>query len=199
MLKSLIAAAALFAAVVACSVGVKAPAPCETGVAANEYAVYSAAIEEFRKGHNGNSVVIYNRTEDVSGPESVTSGRMRRCEAFVPETEESVAASFGERNRQPLELTRSFTLKGDYVLASDADLKTIPDDRMRLEGLAAKYPDAFGVVGISRVGFNAEMNKAVVYISRGYCGLGCGEGACMVLVKEDCNWKVKDKGSVWMS
>jgi hypothetical protein len=191
--------AVLFAALIACSSGGKSPAPCESSIAANEYAVYSAAIEEFSRGRNGKSVVISNRTEDVSDPNSVTSEWVRRCEAFVPETEKSMVASFRDRNGQPLELTRDFTLKSDYVLASDADLKTIPSDKMRLEGIGAKYRDAFGVVGLSRVGFNAEMNKAMVYISQGYCGLGCGEGACMILVKEDCKWKVKDRGGVWMS
>ena len=194
MTKSLMLAVS-FAAIIACSGGGRAPAPCESDVEANEYSVYSAAIEEFGRGRNAKSVVISNRTVDISDPASVTSEWVRRCEAFVPEAE----ASFRERNRQPLELIRSFTLKGEYVLVSAEDLKTIPNDKMRLEGMSVKYPDAFGVVGLSRVGFNAEMNKAVVYISQGSCGLGCGEGTCMMLVKEDCKWKVKGRGRVWMS
>jgi hypothetical protein len=187
--------AALFAAVIACSGGGKAPAPCESGVEPNEYSVYSAAIEEFGHGRNAKSVVISNRTVDVSDPTDVMSDWVRKCEAFAPETE----ASFRERNRRPLELTRSLTLEGDYVLVSVGDLKTIPSDKMRLEGMSAKYPGAFGVVELSRVGFDARMNKAVVYISQGYCGLGCGEGICMMLVKEDCEWKVKARGGVWIS
>jgi hypothetical protein len=191
--------AALLAALAACPGGGKSPAPCPSDAAANEYSVYSAAIEEFSRGRDARTVVISDRTEDLSDPRGVTGEWVRRCEALVPETEESMVTSFRGRNGQPLELTRSFTLRGDYVLASPADLKSIPSDRMRLEGMGAKYPDAFGVVGLSRVGFNAGMNKAVVYISRGHCGLGCGEGACMFLVREDCEWKVKDKGGVWVS
>jgi len=191
--------AVLFAAIVACSGGGGQTAPCEAAEAVNEYAVYSAAIEEFSRGRNAKSIVISDRTEDVSDPAGVTSGWVGRCEAFVPDAEKSIAASFRERNRQPLKLTRGLTLVGDYVLVSEADLKAIPSDRMRLEGMGLKYPDAFGVIGLSRVGFNAEMNRAVVYISQGYCGLGCGEGFCMVLVREDCKWKVKKKGGVWMS
>ncbi|MBV9928161.1 MAG: hypothetical protein JOZ96_24290 [Acidobacteria bacterium] len=194
MSKSLMLAVS-FAAIIACSGVGKAPAPCESGVEANEYSVYSAAVEEFSRGRNAKSVVISNRTVDVSDPASVTSEWVRRCEAFVPEAE----ASFRDRNRQPLELTRSFTLRDDYVLVSAGDLKSIPSDKMRLGGMGAKYPDAFGVIGLSRVGFNAEMNKAVVYISQGSCGLGCGEGTCMMLVKEDCKWRVKGRSGVWMS
>jgi hypothetical protein len=198
MAKRLIAAV-LFATVAACSGGGKAPAPCESGAAANEYAVYSAAVEEFSKGHHGKSVVIYDRTIDASDPAGVTSEWMLRCGAFVPEADKAMLDSYKERNREPLVLARNFTLGREYVLASAADLIEIPNDRIRSEGVGAKYPDAFGLVWLSRVGFNAGMSRAVVYISRGACGLGCGEGACMVLVREDCQWKVKDKGRVWMS
>ncbi len=88
MAKRLIAAV-LFATVAACSGGGKAPAPCESGAAANEYAVYSAAVEEFSKGHDGKPVVIYDRTIDASDPAGVTSEWMLRCEAFVPEADKA--------------------------------------------------------------------------------------------------------------
>ena len=198
MTKSLIAAV-LFAAVVACSGGGKAPAPCESGLAANEYAVYSAAIEEFSKGREGKSVVIYDRTEDVSDPAGATSEWVRRCEAFVPETDKAMLDSYRERNREPLVLARNFAHGRGYFLASTADLIEIPNDKIRSEGIGARYRGAFGLVRLSRVGFDAGMSRAVVYISRILCGLGCGEGACMVLVREGCAWKVKDKGGVWMS
>lgn len=166
---------------------------------ANEYAVYSAAIEEFSNGRRGKSVVISDRTEDVPDHASVTSEWVRRCEAFAPEGDEALLDSHRGRNKAPLELARAFTPGHEHVLASAADLRAIPGDKMRSEGARVKYPDAFGVVGLSRVGFNADMSRALVYISQRYCGLGCGEGACMVLVRGGCKWRVKDKGGVWVS
>lgn len=199
-MKKVLVAAVLFAFVVACpGGGGKAPAPCEPGAAANEYAVFSAAVEEFSKGHEGKPVVIYDQTEDVSDPAGVTSEWVSRCEVFVPESDKAMLDSYRGRTKEPLELARSFALGREYVLASAADLIDIPVDKMRSEGVGARYPGAFGVVRLSRVGFNAEMSGAVVYISRGACGLGCGEGACMLLVREGCTWKVKDRGTVWMS
>lgn len=118
------------------------------------YAVSSAAIEEFIEGRTGKLMVVSERTEDVSDPAGVTGEWVRRCEAFVRETD-----------------------------------KTMLD----------RYPDAFGVIGLSRVGFNAGTKRAVVYVSRRYCGLGCGEGACTVPVREGCKRKVREKGGVWMS
>lgn len=132
-------ASVLSAAVVACPGG-KAPSPCRTGPAAEEYAVFSAAIEEFIEGRTGKLMVVSDRAEDVSDPAGVTSEWVRRCEAFVRETDKT-----------------------------------------------------------SRVGFNAGTNRAVVYVSQRYCGLGCGEGACMVPVSEGCERKVREKGGVWMS
>ncbi|HEX8190628.1 MAG TPA: hypothetical protein VF586_19870 [Pyrinomonadaceae bacterium] len=190
----------LFLALVACSGGAVAPEPCDAGEAADEYAVYSAAVEEFSAGRDGTSVVILDHTQDVSDPGSAAGVWARRCEALVPEAEKSMADSYRERNRSPLVLSRYFTLKPeDYALTSEAELRTIPADAMRSEGFGAAYRDAFGVVGLSRPGFNAGTDKAVLYVSQGFCGLGCGEGVCMLLVREGCDWKVKAQRRVWMS
>lgn len=168
---------------------------CKPEAGADEYAVYSAAIEELRGGNKGATVIINHAADAVSNMREYVG----RCEPFVPEGEKSLLDSFRESNRHPLELTRSFTLAGDYFLQPEGDLQAVPPDRMRMDGVRAKYPDAYGVVSLSRVGFDAEMTKAVVYVSQVACGLGCGEGVCMLLVKEDCRWKVKDKRLSWIS
>lgn len=190
--------AALLAAFLGCPGGVKTPAPCETGAAGNEYAVYSAAVEEFTSGRRGGGVVIFDRTEDTSASRAAAEW-VARCETFVPEAERAVADDYREKNKHPVGLNRDFAVGGDYALVPEEDFEDVPADRMRLEGLAVKHPGAFGVVRLSRVGFDPGRTRAVVYVSQVACGLGCGEGVCMMLVREGCKWKVKDKGWVWMS
>lgn len=184
-------ALALFASLIACSRG----GGCKPDPGADEYAVYSSAIEELKGVDEGGTVVIKHAADAASE----TAEYVGRCEALVPEGGRSLLESFRESNRHPLELARGFTLKGDYLLQPEGDLKTIPPERMRAEGLRAKYPDAYGVVSLSRVGFDAGATRALVYVSRVACGLGCGEGVCMLLVKEDCRWKVSDRRRSWIS
>jgi hypothetical protein len=200
MAKKLIPAL-LLAALLACSgVGMR-PAPCEAGADANEYAAFSAAIDEFSNGRDGTSVVILDHTEVALDPSMATSEWFspQRCEELIPETETSMVGSYRERIRQPLKLAHEFAIGKNYVMASDEDLKAIPSERMRWAGIRDKYPDAFGVISLSRVGFNPDMTKAVVYISQGWCGIGCGEGVCMLLERRGCKWKVKDRHGIWIS
>src|ERR1700754_696705 len=99
MTKRLITAL-LLAALVACSgIGI-GPAPCEAGAEATEYAVFSAAIDEFSNRQDGTSVVILNHTEVVPDPSKATSDWFspQRCEELIPKTESSMVGSYRERN-----------------------------------------------------------------------------------------------------
>src|ERR671926_720743 len=183
LIKRLIPALLLAAAAAGCAGGAKSP--CAGDAEANEYAVFSAAVNEFGGGREGRRVVIFDHTEYA--PESGEArSPLARCEGIFDGTEKPLADSYRERNRRPLELARRLTLGKEYALASAEDLKSIPAERMRLVGARDKYPDAFGVVSLSRAGFDPAMTKAVVYVAQGWCGLGCGEGVCMLLVRDGC-------------
>jgi len=61
-----------------------------------------------------------------------------------------------------------------------------------------KYPKSPGLVTFSNVGFNPEMNYALVNV--GYsCGGLCGRGGLVLLVKKDGNW-IKERDLIsWVS
>ncbi len=61
-----------------------------------------------------------------------------------------------------------------------------------------EYPESGGVVHLSRVGFGADGDKALVLM--GFrCGDLCGAGGLYLLVKEEDGWKVQQELMVWMS
>jgi hypothetical protein len=57
---------------------------------------------------------------------------------------------------------------------------------------SAKYPGASGLVVLSRVGFDADEDTALVFVYY-RCGDLCGAGGLYVLVKTDGSWKVQDQ------
>jgi hypothetical protein len=62
----------------------------------------------------------------------------------------------------------------------------------------ARYPEASGLVAFSRVGFDANEDKALALM--GYrCGDLCSAGGLYLLVKEDGNWKVQEELMAWQS
>ena len=60
------------------------------------------------------------------------------------------------------------------------------------------YQNRYFVLEISRIGFNSEMNQALVYAGMHEAPL-CGTGFCYFLVKQDGIWKVEDCKLAWIS
>ena len=59
------------------------------------------------------------------------------------------------------------------------------------------YPHADGITHWSRVGFNKQMDQALVY-SWLYCGGLCGHGGYVLLKKTPTGWKIVDS-NIWIS
>lgn len=60
------------------------------------------------------------------------------------------------------------------------------------------YPDAAGFWDFSSPGYNKARNEAVLYVGH-HCGGLCGTGHLFFLVKEDGQWKVKNRLMLWIS
>jgi hypothetical protein len=92
-------------------------------------------------------------------------------------------------------------LKRPYTLASEQDLQPVytstnPDAKTAL--LQAKIVEGYGVVALSRVGFDSTHTRAVIYVELLYCGL-CGGGQYYYLAKENGVWRVIDVAGTWIS
>ena len=114
---------------------------------------------------------------------------------------EGMKQSFIHVNSAPSRLPLDHgTFKHIVVISS----RTI-DDIFRLNSLEQnwknfyrKYPKAGGIVGFSRVGFNADTTKAAVYFQN-VCGPLCGNGYIVYLEKRWTGWKVERITHLWVS
>lgn len=61
-----------------------------------------------------------------------------------------------------------------------------------------RYPNAWGIQRFSRVGFNSDKTKAVLY-AESICGARCGTGEYLILEKKDGAWKVVKNLMIWVS
>jgi hypothetical protein len=169
------------------------PTPLVTEVDPEEYALFSAMIDQDMAGYElGESVVICEQTKPhIDSVEFALEGSV----APPKELEEA----YRLRNDQPYTLDLSFTLKQAYKLMPQSEY----DDLLRIGNAGwadfeAKYPQAEGVFIFSRAGLNATRDEALVSISY-YCGSLCSEGGVFLMVKEDGVWKVKQELVTWMS
>ncbi|HEV7894117.1 MAG TPA: hypothetical protein VGP08_26115 [Pyrinomonadaceae bacterium] len=106
-----------------------------------------------------------------------------------------VLDDFETKNQEPRPLKSDFGLRirTRPISAEEArSLVPVRDGIPDFNPIQEKYPEASGVVTLSRVGFNRDMTEALVEVVRGSCGKGCGEGAFVLLAREGGRWKVRD-------
>ena len=162
-------------------------------IEAEEYAVYSAMIQQNPVGFDlGSSVLI--RQQPVSGLDD-----LERTLENVRPLPARLVDSYRSRNAEVYTLDPNLDVEMDYALMPEEEFKKVflpkGSDWVRFH---ETYPEASGVVSFSRVGFGANEDEALVLM--GYvCGDLCGAGGLYLLVKEEGGWKIQESLMVWMS
>jgi hypothetical protein len=131
----------------------------------------------------------------VAGKTSADLERFRERRGEMRLASREVLDDFEAKNRQPVAVNADFGLKTRTLAVSGDEVRRlaqVKDGGIDSEPLREKYPDASGVITLSRVGFNRDMTEALVEVVRGLCGKGCGEGAFVLLAREGGRWKVRD-------
>ncbi len=156
------------------------------------YAVYSALIKaKYIEGHVVKLIVIEDHTS-LKGSLADTDTIFEKLPAIEQETLNNFQAKYLQQ--QPL--ADLFDLDVDVVLLSEKARKEIFEDiedpDKGWEEFYRTYPGSQGIMALSRVGFNSEMNQALVYVWNLSASLG-GEGWYVLLVKEDGVWKIQEE------
>jgi hypothetical protein len=81
---------------------------------------------------------------------------------------------------------------------TDSPLIIDPNPDAKTALLQTKIVESYGVVALSRVGFDFAHTRAVIYVELLYCGL-CGGGQYYYLAKENGVWRVIDVAGTWIS
>jgi len=114
------------------------------------------------------------------------------------------SASFLARNAQSQPLRPEMSLGAPYVLMTDLELQQLfdPPPEAGVEAgwpaFYARYPDAHGIITLSRVGFNAAGDQALVYVGNQSAELG-GEGIYFLLNRVGTDWLVDQQALTWIS
>lgn len=176
----------------ACYAGKRAAAPDDARDP--ETQVYAAALEERYVADTrllGREAKLLLVADETSA--DLKRFRERRDEMRLASQE--VLDDFEAKNREPRPLKADFGLRiRTQPIPPEEARRLVPvkDGIPDFNPMHEKYPEASGVLTLSRVGFNRDMTEALVEVDRGSCGLGCGEGAFVLLAREGGRWKVRD-------
>jgi hypothetical protein len=162
-------------------------------IEAEEYAVYSALIEQNPIGYNlGGSILV--REQTISDLEMLESTLVE-----VSSLPAELVESYRSRNAASYKLDPNLDVDLEYALMPEEEFARIFLRRGSVwTRFQEAYPEARGIVFFSRVGFGANGDDALV--TMGFrCGDLCGAGGLYVLAKEDGSWQVQDALMIWES
>jgi hypothetical protein len=175
----------------------------ESGIEAEEYAVYAAVIKYNDRDDNPDRIFVIEEQPSPwitpsDAEKSEFYDEMRKSSsALQAETVEDLRA----KNKESFKFTRNFNISRQYALISDAEIESIfkggvGDGWKRFN---EKYPKSNGISTFSRVGFNADKTQALVYRGNRCEGL-CGSGLYYLLSKKNGVWTITGNvGPSWIS
>jgi hypothetical protein len=161
-----------------------------------EYAVYEAAIREGFSGEDVSYYVILDTTQPVRhfGISNFHSESLG-----LPLT---ARVSYTAKNLFRFHVPSRLGLPHPFTMVSQKELdnvyrpgQTDSPNGVESRGLLRK---SWGVITLSRVGFDLGGRHAVVYAQLTYCGL-CGEGTYLYLSKETGAWHIVGRAGTWIS
>lgn len=165
-----------------------------------EYSVYSAIIVQYAYEETG-TFVIANPTTNLSYEPKLKSLEFRPFDFRppIPVLSPDTLDDFIQRNRTNRWLTTKLEIDRKYVLVDYQEIRrladwdhpnTAPGQMMEeWKDFFKAYPATHGFVSLSRVGFNQQMDQALVHIGW-RCPSLCGHWSFILLTKKDGIWKM---------
>ena len=182
---------------VSCGGTVAVPTPAPTpDIAPEEAAVYAAAIQAYLGGAPDPLVLADQTALDISRDVTETLDYVTQK---LTGTDPATLANFQARNDRAQPLSPDLALPFRYVLLTDTEQQSFfQPDAGGWDAFYQRYPKAQGIMRLSRVGFNADMTQALVYVGNQSHYLA-GAGYYFLLAKKGGTWRVVDKVMTWIS
>ena len=165
-----------------------------------EYAVYSALLDELFVKDDVKLLVIQKQTIYSANNyfiRSTVEEPIPDMKKLFPSVSENTFLDYRSKNQQSSTLSPKFVLPVKYVVTDEFEFKE-DEDAAWSDSFYKKYPDARGIIRLSKVGFNKDGTEAFVF-AEFICFSLCGGGNNILLKKNFGVWKVKEQFEGWKS
>ncbi len=165
---------------------------------AEEYAVYSAIIQTRYIDIQKPALIVITDQTGLDYFSGELGEHLKFIGQGLPDLTDEVSADFEVQNKQPQPLKPLFTISVKYVFISRQEIQTTFKRQDGWDIFYDKYPNSQGHMHLSGVGFNPQMDMALVYVGNMRYTLA-GEGNYVLLNKVDGQWTVQGQTMVWIS
>jgi hypothetical protein len=161
-----------------------------------EYAVYNDLLEDQYADDGLDQILIMDQTQ-VHSP-GLLEQDLESFQTNTPLSPELIS-SFKQRNQQPYQLKPILDFGVKYQLMTQEDVDELKplDEASGWKLFYEKFPNSYGFVSLSRVGFNADFSQALVYIESNHYDQPI-KGGYYLMVKQDGRWVI-ESGFEWMT
>ncbi len=172
------------------------PTPAADQVDAEEQAVYAFLLPKMYKNHG--YVIMALTTTGPTGVDN-TSQTLDYVLKNLHDVASETVASFRARNDTSQPLRKDMDLGSPYTLLTQAARNQIfSQNQSGWDIFYNRYPQAPGITTLSRVGFNAALDQALVYIGTQSNWLA-GAGYYVLLKKGSSGWNIDQQVMTWIS
>ena len=154
-----------------------------------EYAVYNDLLESRFAGSDIGQVLFIDQTDTVS--KGLIEQDLTAFQKSTPLDGELIN-SFVERNQESYPLKPDLDFGLDYQLLSQEEVDELraQDEASGWTLLYDKYPNAYGFVHLSPVGFNADFSQALVFMGTYHYDRAL-EGGYYLMIRQDGHWIIE--------
>lgn len=167
-----------------------------------EYAVYAAFIVEgfelirYKYGLADVQVIVVDDHTAIDEPPSELTRKLKWVSQEMPEVAQETLDNFQIKNTQSYPLENRFNLTTNVVLISREEVREI-FEKNGWKAFYVKYPFSQGIMTLSRVGFNSEMNQALLYVGN-EADDSVGGGYYVLLARENGVWVIRSWTISWV-
>ena len=163
---------------------------CNKDIELNETEIYSKIakywLENSKYLFDGKDIIIYNKTHSLKDNHpNISLENQSKNLTF----DTSSVEDFHEKNQESVLLDKALNLTTQYQYLS-------PETKFYKKDLAKDfintYPNAATLIGFSRIGFNEDYSKAILYSYSTF-----DRGSYIELERQNCEWKIKQEHILW--
>lgn len=173
----------------------------EVSTTNDEYKVYSDALSQLAKMPTGKDVlVIRQKTTLCMDTKFDEKDKMYLKKNFGEMINDDLIREFATVNSKRVILQNMFSNNLNVILISKEEKDRIfnPADG-GWKRFYSKYPKSFGIIELSRVAFNANKTKALLYYGSSFASGKGGIGYYILLKKQNDEWIIQKKVMRWIA
>jgi len=176
-----------------------APTPLEVSTA-DDYTIYSIALTDLYGKQKIERIVLIDQTSMGFPPGMAATTQFGgKAQPLLNDFPKDAKEDFEARNKTHAKIEADkFRTSFEIVLLEAEAARKLVEGGDSWKGFREKYPKSPGISLMSRPGVDAHKSHALLYVGNS-CDMLCGGGTLIFLSKENGEWKVANKVTVWVS